>query len=156
VSEVVLGRRIRLMLMEEFPDGAGPSGPLAELASFPPWEHPTPEERAEQAAYERGEIVYVGWQVFADVEDEGRRYELGGSAGGEYAIRLDEDPTTGLLEVLDYARDAFGDLLGDLRIADADVTRFEFYTAPCKVELSPKLRKRLAGLWREREPKDWT
>ena len=109
-------------------------------------------ERDEQAAYERGEVVFVGWHVFADLEDEGRSFRFGGSWGMERPIRLDEDPTSALLEIVAEERYHLGDLLGDLRIGNMDVTRWEFYAAPFKVELSPGLQNRLVKAWRGRPP----
>jgi hypothetical protein len=52
--------------------------------------------------------------------------------------------------------DQFGELLGDLRIGDdMDVTRWEFNAAPFRIELSPRLRERLAGTWQGREPREF-
>jgi hypothetical protein len=146
MTEVLRGTGIRILLREEMP--AGLNLPVDE-----PRERPTPEERVEAAAYDRGELIHVGWHVFADLEDDGRRVRVGGSWGWERPIKLDEDPTSALNEIVEGERYHLGDLLGDLRIGDMDVTRWEFYAAPFKVELSPKLQERLAGTWREHPPR---
>ena len=109
-------------------------------------------ERAEEAACERGELAFVGWHVFADLDDEGRAFRVGGSWGMERPIRLDEDPTSALLAIVEEERCHLGNLFGDLRMGTMDVTRWEFYAAPFKVELSPGLQDRLAGAWRGRPP----
>ena len=51
------------------------------------------------------------------------------------------------------SRDHLGDALGDLRIAGEEVTRFEVYAAPFRIELTPGLMKLLSGRWDERDPR---
>jgi hypothetical protein len=46
-----------------------------------------------------------------------------------------------------------GTAFGDARIAGADVTRFECYAAPFRVELDDRLRAVLGGTWDERDPR---
>ena len=66
----------------------------------------------------------------------------------------DGDPTTDLLELAQHQRDAnLGVLLGDLRRAGYDVTRWEFYASLFRIELSDELREQLSGHWKEREPR---
>lgn len=50
-------------------------------------------------------------------------------------------------------RDHLGDVLGDLRIAGEDVTLFEVYTAPFRIELTPGFMKLRSGRWDERDPR---
>ena len=67
--------------------------------------------------------------------------------------------TTDLLELAQHQRDAnLGVLLGDLRRAGYDVTRWEFYASPFRIELSDELREQLSGHWKEREPRtdEWS
>ena len=130
---------MRLLLSEEMPPAMLDGDDL-------------PRERADQMAYERGQLLYVGWHVFADLEDDGRHFRLGGSWGMERPISLNEDPTSALLEIVKEERYHLGNLFGDLRMGNMDVTRWEFYAAPFKVELSPQLQARLAGAWQGRAP----
>ena len=98
--------------------------------------------------------VFVEVEVFADLEEHGRRYRMGGTVGRGAAVSLSGDPTTSLLEIAHDARELqLGNLLGDLRISGSDLTRFEFYAAPFHVELAHDLRKRLEGSWRGRPPR---
>jgi hypothetical protein len=154
VAEVLLGTGVLLLLGEEFPQYPSfefPDDLRAEMEA-----QLSPEERADRAAHKRGEILFVCWHVFANLEDDGRRFRVGGSWGGNRPIRLDEDPTSALLAVAEAARDSgnMGSLFGDLKIGEADVTRFEFHAAPSKVELSAHLHRALRGTWKEREPSD--
>lgn len=69
------------------------------------------------------------------------------------ALDLGRDPTTVLFR---YADDAWENqqLMGDIGHGDIDITRFEFYAAPHRVELSPALRERLATTpWKGRPPR---
>jgi hypothetical protein len=138
---------MRILLVEEMPD------PGPELPDDWPEHRPSPEERAERAAHERGELIYVGWHVFADLEDEGREFRVGGSWGWQRAIWLNGDPTSDLLEIVRDERYHLDDLYGDLRIGNMYITRWEFHAAPFRAELSPKLQERLAPLWRGRPPR---
>ena len=121
-----MGTGIRILLREEMPRDGVP-----DSEDFPS-DPPSPGERAEQKAYERGELIYVGWHVFADLEEDGRRFRVGGSWGWERHL---------------------GDLLGDLRIGDMNITRWGFYAAPFKIELSPMLQERLVAAWRGNPPR---
>lgn len=150
MAEVLLGTGVLLLIGEEFPVWPFETDESrAELEA-----EMTPQERAHKAADERGEIVFVSWHVFADLEDEGRRFRVGGSFGGHSAIRLDEDPTTALLGVVENALDSgnLENLLDDLKLGDMNVTDFEFFAVPSKIEMSSKLHRALRGTWREREP----
>lgn len=106
------------------------------------------------AVDERTGEVFVEAHVFAEMEDSGRRYRVGGSVAGGETLPLGEDPTTTLVRIAHEARElSLGDLLGDLRIGGCDLTRFEFYAAPFQIELAADLRERLTGSWRERSPR---
>ncbi len=144
MTEVLKGTGVRLLLVEETP-GFGPP-------AVPPIT--TINERADYAAYRDGEVIFVGWQAFADLEDDGRRFEFGPRFGAELPIHLDRDPTAELVEAAFYARkEEFGQLLGDLRIGEMGMTRWEFHAAPFRIALSDKLRERLAVAWRGSGPK---
>src|SRR4051794_5602024 len=102
---------------------------------------------------EKTNEVFVEFAVFADLEEDGCRYRMGGTVGRGDAVSLSDDPTTALLKIAQEARELhLGDLLGDLRIGGCDLTRFEFYAAPFHVELDQDLRERLVGSWRGRAP----
>ena len=59
--------------------------------------------------------------------------------------------TTQLVEQAMQQRDGnLGNLVGDLRMNGIDVTRWEVYAAPFRIELHPDL---LDGTWRERAPR---
>jgi hypothetical protein len=100
-----------------------------------------------------GGALEVTAEVWADIEQEGERFRVGGNfMGGELAAR--EDPTRSLIDLAYEQRDLnLGCILGDLRIGGADVTRFECYAAPFRVELDDGLRAALAGRWDERDPR---
>src|SRR5437899_8702980 len=69
--------------------------------------------------------VRVEVQVFAELEDGGRHYRIGGTTTRGH-VSLTGDPTTALCRIADDAREThLGDLLGDLRIGGMDITRFE-------------------------------
>lgn len=113
-----------------------------------------PDEREDPPDLDEktGELI-IEVQVFADLEDSGRRYRVGGTVQRGPLVPLSEDPTTALVHIADEARQThLGDLLGDLRTAGCDVTRFEFYAAPFRIELADDLRDRLADSWRDRPP----
>ena len=102
---------------------------------------------------EKANEIFVEVQVFADLEEDERRYRVGGTVRRGDAVSLSGDPTTSLLEIAHDAREThLGDLLGDLRISGSDLTRFEFYAAPFHIELAEDLRERLQGSWRGRPP----
>lgn len=93
-------------------------------------------------------------QCFVEVVDGPRRERWGGSTGLFDLPGDDEGLTSGLLGAAHRERDGnLGGLLGDLRRAGYDVTRWEFYSLPFRVELSEKLREFLSGRWRERDPR---
>ncbi len=97
--------------------------------------------------------VFVEVQVFADVEDDGRRYRIGGTVQQGEGVRLSDDPTTALLRIAQEARQLhLGNLLGDLRRSGSDITRFDWYAAPFRIELAQDLRERLRGSWRDDPP----
>jgi hypothetical protein len=146
VGETLLGTGVLLLLGEEVPD----MWRLGEEEKAVM----TPRQRADRAAQERGELAIVCWHVFAIVDDDGRRFRLGGSFGGHYPIKLNEDPTNTLLKVVRAARDSgnLENLLYDLRLPGMNVTDFEFFAASFRIELSARLSGALRGTWREREP----
>ena len=49
-------------------------------------------------------------------------------------------------------RDDLGVIVGDLRIHGDDVTRFEVYWAPFRIQLTERLARHLTGKWRYRDP----
>ncbi len=92
-------------------------------------------------------------QVFAELEDDGERYRVGGTSRVGTAVPLCDDPTTALVRIAQRAReDHLGDLLGDLRRGGCDATRFEFYATPFHIELADDLRECLVASWQERPP----
>ena len=126
-------------------------GTLAELrlprrASDEVEDPPTIDEKANQ--------ILIEVQVFAEVEEDGRRYRMGGTVQRGAAVSRSGDPTTPLLEIAHEARDThLGNLLGDLRMSGSDLTRFEFYAAPFRIELAEDLREHLKASWRGRPPR---
>ena len=98
--------------------------------------------------------VLVEVQVFADPEDDGRRYRMGGTVGQGHAVRLSDDPTTALLGIAEEARQLhLGSLLGDLRRSGSNITRFDFYASPFHIELAQELGERLRRSWRGDPPR---
>jgi hypothetical protein len=96
----------------------------------------------------------VGAQTFVEVEDGQRREKWPGATGFYDLPSDDEDLTNGLLMIAHTERDLnLGGLLGDLRREGHDITRWEVYSLPFRIELTPRLRARLAGAWRERDPR---
>ena len=88
------------------------------------------------------------------MEDDGRSYRVGGTTSWGSGLTSDSDPTSALVQIAYEARERhLGDLLGDMRIGDCDVTRFEFYAAPFHIELAEPLRELLEPAWRERPPR---
>ena len=66
-----------------------------------------------------------------------------------FDVRTDRDETLGLLAIVDAtAGDLVGELLPDLRIGGAAVSRWQMMTAPRSVEMSPDLEARLMPLRR--------
>ncbi len=62
------------------------------------------------------------------------------------------DPTYPLARVAYDVREDLGVIVGDLRIAGDDVTRFEVYSAPFRIQLTERLAHHVAGRWRYRDP----
>jgi hypothetical protein len=111
----------------------------------------TPEDRALDGRVESGEMIRVRAQEFVEFDTAEGRQRWGGSSFGT-AIDVTADPALALLEL------ARGDVrqdgpFGDLRRGGYDVTRWEYYSAPHRLELSEKLRERLDGAWKERPPR---
>lgn len=108
--------------------------------------------RLKSPAPARGQPLAVSAELWVDVESDGGRWRHGGQwAFGEF--RLGEDPTNPLIDLAFAQRENnLGGLLGDLRREGVDVTRFECYSAPFRVELDAQLRAVLAGTWTERDP----
>jgi hypothetical protein len=135
---------VELILEEEFEIPPDPPELAAPFSL-------TPEDRAIRQRVERGEVIEVRAQEFVDFETgEGRVRWRGGSLG--LPIDVTRDPTVELLAL------AQGDVrengpFGDLRRSGFDVTRWEYYAAPHRLELSEHLRERLAGAWKERPPR---
>jgi hypothetical protein len=117
---------------------------------------PSLSERDEQHAVPPAGETPVVAQVFAEVDDGARRYRVGGTTvlSPGFGIAPGSDPTTALVRIAYETREEhLGELLGDMRIGDCDVTRFEFYAAPFKIELAAPLREALVGSWRDRPPR---
>jgi hypothetical protein len=92
--------------------------------------------------------------VWIEVEQDGERIRNGGPVCSGLLLVLGEDPTRSLVDLAMQQRDTnLGTVLGDVRIAGADVTRFECYSAPFHIELDDALRDILAGSWDERDPR---
>ena len=105
-------------------------------------------------AGEEDECVALRLQTFADIEADGEPVRVLGTYGERAEVGTAEDPTTALVGAAhEYREGHLGDILGDLRRDGADITRFEFYAAPFRIELAADLRDRLKGLWNEREPR---
>lgn len=112
------------------------SHPRDEALPFSP---PTPDR------------IDVEVQVFAELQHEGRTHRIGGSFDGGTLDRT-ADPTA-LISLAQTAREIhLGDLFGDVRIGGCDVTRFEFYAAPFRIELSGELNDEFATVWERRAP----
>jgi hypothetical protein len=97
--------------------------------------------------------VSISVTLLADIEVDGRalRYQ---SAIATHEIELGRDPTNQLVAAADEMRDlGLGDLIGDIRRDELNVTRPELYTAPFRIELSPAVRDRLSGTWDYRDPR---
>jgi hypothetical protein len=141
----VIATGVELTLEEEDPDGL-PDPPELERDFSR-----TPEDRALDARVARGEMIRVRAQEFVEFDTADGRQRWGGSSFGT-AIDATADPAVALLEL------AQGDVrmngpFGDLRRSGYDVTRWEYYAAPHRLELSAELSERLAGAWKERPPR---
>lgn len=111
----------------------------------------TPEDRLIRARVKRGEMIEVRAQEFVDFETADGRMRFRGSSFGS-AIDVTTDPTIELLE-LGQGEVRLNGPFSDLRRCDFDVTRWEYYAAPHRLELSDRLRERLAGTWKGRDPR---
>jgi hypothetical protein len=92
-----------------------------------------------------GELV-VAVELFADlVIDEANEQHCGPTYFAE--VDLDRDPTNQLVEAAHIARESnLGTVFGDLKNSGVtNLTRFEFYAAPFRIELTDALRERLVG-----------
>jgi hypothetical protein len=109
--------------------------------------------RCETAAPVHGQALELAAEVWVEVEQDGVRWRTGGQTTfGE--LVLGEDPTRSLIDLALIQREMnLGSAFGDARIAEADVTRFECYSAPFRVELDEGLRTVLTGTWDERDPR---
>jgi hypothetical protein len=88
--------------------------------------------------------VYIVSQAFVDIasgviEDRWESYEHHGDR-----VSTLEDATLPLLAIADKTAEDLIELLGDMRIAGLDVSRWELMSAPRRVELGPELEARLA------------
>jgi hypothetical protein len=109
-------------------------------------------------ALERGSVlgdVAIEAQLFTDVDDDGRRYRVGGGTvrSGGWVLPAASDPTTVLVAIAKEMREYLGDLLGDMKRGGCDVTRFEFYASPFHIELDEALQEALRKRWKERPPR---
>jgi hypothetical protein len=99
----------------------------------------TPERRAERAAWQRGELLFVTAAAFVEFDDGSGVTRWTGTPQGPFAVPLGTDATSLLMELAAYP----DDLLPDLGIADYKLSRFDFFAAPRRVELGEGLRDRL-------------
>ena len=78
--------------------------------------------------------------LFAEIDDGERVYRVGGVQGyGELVLDRDEDVTNALLAIAHELRETnHGTLFGDLRM---DISRWDFYAAPFRIELADDLRR---------------
>jgi hypothetical protein len=100
---------------------------------------PSPEQRAEHVAWERGDLVFVTATAFVAFTDDRGEQRWMGTPQGPYGIPLEVDATSLLLDLVERP----DDLLPDLGISDLKVARFDFYAAPRRIELADDLRRRL-------------
>jgi len=144
MAERLRATGVRLFLVSELPAFAS-DRPRPE----------TPEARAERQAEESGDLVFVAVGGFCDCEDECRRYRFWGDFVAESPIRIDRDPTSELVAVArEWAPDRLDNIEFDLMYGgEGELTRWEFFSAPFSIELSDRLRERLAGSWKDREPR---
>jgi hypothetical protein len=100
---------------------------------------PSPEQRAEHVAWERGDLVFVTATAFVEFTDDRGEQRWMGTPQRPYGIPLEVDATSLLLDLVERP----DDLLPDLGISDLKVGRFDFYAAPRRIELADDLRRRL-------------
>jgi hypothetical protein len=66
---------------------------------------------------------------------------MGGSVAGGHELDLGVDPIKPLLEIAHESREwHLPDLLGDLRAGGTLVSRWDFYAAPFRIQLSEELQ----------------
>jgi hypothetical protein len=109
--------------------------------------------RAESVGTSDGHPLEVSAEIWIDIDHEGETLRFGGqTAFGD--LPLGEDPTKPLIDLALSQRDMnLGSALGDARIGGFDITRFECYAAPFRIELDDQLRSVLSGTWDERDPR---
>ena len=99
----------------------------------------TPEQRGERAAWQRGELLFVTATAFVEFDAGTGVTRWTGTPQGPFAVPLNTDATSLLIELAEQP----DDLLADLGIADYKVSRFDFVAAPRRLELGDGLRDRL-------------
>lgn len=92
---------------------------------------------------------------FAEVEIDGASERRPGSAHGGDDLDAEifdgaGDPTTVLVEAGRRTHELLGNLLGDLRREGHDITRWEIYAAPFRIELTDEVRDLLGSRLPER------
>jgi hypothetical protein len=94
--------------------------------------------------------AYVVVQAFVEfARDEEVSQRWGGSQRFGERVSLVEDATLDLVRLAREAWDEdFGDLLGDMRIHELGISRWELLSAPRRIELAPDLEARLVPLRR--------
>jgi hypothetical protein len=93
--------------------------------------------------------VYVVAQAFVEFANEHGVQRWASFEHHGHAISTQKDATLKLLELAqDAGHDLVSDLLGDMRIADLGVSRWELVSAPRRYELDPELTARIAPLRR--------
>lgn len=63
------------------------------------------EARRLNAVLERGESLLVETQVFVELEEDGRRFRMGGTVSGAHDVSLAADPSSELLRIAQDARE---------------------------------------------------
>jgi hypothetical protein len=95
----------------------------------------------------RGDTLLVDAQSFVEYRDGDGWERMGGSVAGPDEVDVTVDPTKRLLEIAHESREwHLPDLLGDLRRNGVLVSRWDFYAAPFRIELSKELQARVRQL----------
>lgn len=91
------------------------------------------------------------WELFVEVVEHSSLVRQGGPLSSA-VIDIPADPTYPLARLAYDFRLDLGVIVGDLRMAGDDVTRFEVYAAPFRIQLTDRLAHHFAGRWRYRDP----
>jgi hypothetical protein len=86
-------------------------------------------------------------QVWAELKSDGAVHRLGGTAWGPLEIPLDSDPTKQVIDAAYEGRNRhFGDLYGHLAMGSEDLSQWDLYSAPFRVEIADNMPARLHAL----------